>query len=57
MFDIILRGGTVVTPQGVALQDVVLKGELIEAITNPNAIPNEQAKRCVDTSGKIVIRG
>ena len=29
MFDIILRGGTVVTPQGVAIQDVVLKGELI----------------------------
>ena len=36
MFDIILRGGTVVTPHGAAVQDVVVKGELIEAITNPN---------------------
>ena len=44
MFDIILRGGTVVTPHGVAVQDVVVKGELIEAITNPNAIASEKAK-------------
>ena len=57
MFDIILRGGTVVTPHGVAVQDVVVKGELIEAITNPNAIAREKAKRCVDTAGKIVIPG
>ena len=57
MFDIILRGGTVVTPHGVAVQDVVVKGELIEAITNPNAISSEKAKRCVDTAGKIVIPG
>ena len=57
MLDIILRGGTVVTPHGVAVQDVVVKGELIEAITNPNAISSEKAKRCVDTAGKIVIPG
>ena len=57
MFDIILRGGTVVTPHGVAVQDVIVKGELIEAITNPNAIASEKAKRCVDTAGKIVIPG
>ena len=44
MFNIILRGGTVVTPHGVAVQDVVVKGELIEAITNPNAISSEKAK-------------
>ena len=41
MFDIILRGGTVVTPHGVAVQYLVVKDELIEAITNPYAISSE----------------
>jgi len=57
MFDIILRGGTVVTPHGVATQDLAIKGETIEALTRPNIIPDNQAKRCVDTSGKIVVPG
>ena len=57
MFDIILRGGTVVTPHGVATQDLAIKGETIEALTRPNIIPDNQAKRCVDTSEKIVVPG
>jgi dihydropyrimidinase len=57
MFDLILRGGTVVTPHGVGVHDVAMTGETIAAITNPGAIGDEQAKRSVDVSGKIVMPG
>ncbi|MDE0807754.1 MAG: amidohydrolase family protein [Alphaproteobacteria bacterium] len=57
MFDLILRGGTVVTPHGVGVHDVAMSGETIAAITNPGAIGDDQAKRSVDVSGKIVMPG
>ena len=57
MFDLILRGGTVVTPHGVATQDVAVSGETIAAITTPGAIGDDQAKRTVDAAGKIVMPG
>jgi dihydropyrimidinase len=57
MFDLILRGGTVVTPHGVGVHDVAMSGETIAAITNPGAIGDDQAKRTVDVSGKIVMPG
>jgi len=57
MFDLILRGGTVVTPHGVGVHDVAMSGETIAAITNPGAIGDEQAGRSVDVSGKIVMPG
>jgi dihydropyrimidinase len=57
MFDLILRGGTVVTPHGVGVHDVAMTGETIAAITSPGAIGDEQAKRSVDVSGKIVMPG
>ncbi len=57
MFDLILRGGTVVTPHGVGTHDVAVSGETIAAITNPGAIGDEQARRSVDVSGKIVMPG
>ncbi len=57
MFDLILRGGTIVTPHGVAVQDVAVSGETIAAISNPGAIPDVQATRIVDAIGKIVMPG
>lgn len=57
MFDLILRGGTVVTPHGVAKQDVAIKGETVEGITRPGTIADEHVTRSVDVSGKIVIPG
>ena len=57
MFDLILRGGTVVTPQGAGLYDVAIKGEQIAAVTAPGVVPDEQATAVKDVSGKIIIPG
>ena len=57
MFDLILRGGTVVTPHGAATHDVAVSGETIAAVTAPGAIPEGQARREVDAAGKIVAPG
>ena len=57
MFDLILRGGTVVTPQGAAVNDVAISGETIAAVTTPGALSDDQARRSVDVTGKIVMPG
>jgi len=57
MFDLLLRGGTVITPHGEAVSDVAVSGEAIAAVTNPGAIADNQARRVVDVSGKIVMPG
>jgi dihydropyrimidinase len=57
MFDLILRGGTAITPQGAGLYDVAIKGQQIAAVTSQGAIPGDQAERVVDVSGKIVMPG
>jgi len=57
MFDLILRGGTTVTPQGAGVYDVAIKGQQIAAVTAPNAIPDDQAARVTDVSGRIVMPG
>ena len=57
MFDLILRGGTVVTPHGTDTYDVAVSGETIAAVTNPGAIDETQANRTVDVAGKIVVPG
>jgi dihydropyrimidinase len=57
MFDLILRNGTAVTPQGVMLQDVAISGQTISAIANCGTFTDQDAKRCIDVAGKIVIPG
>ncbi|HKK31055.1 MAG TPA: amidohydrolase family protein [Alphaproteobacteria bacterium] len=57
MFDLILRGGTAVTPQGAGLYDIAVKGEQIAAVTAANAIPDDQAAVVKDVTGKIVVPG
>jgi len=57
MLDLIIRGGDVVTPQGVAKCDVAVNGETIAAVAAPGALDAGLAKREIDASGKIVMPG
>ena len=57
MLDLIIRGGDVVTPQGVAKCDVAIKGEVIAAVAAPGALADAQADRVIDATGKIVMPG
>src|SRR6266480_87097 len=57
MFDLIIRGGDVVTPEGIAKCDVGIAGETIAAIAAPGALPAQPATRLIDASGRIVMPG
>src|SRR6185295_2498500 len=57
MLDLIIRGGDVVTPQGVAKCDVAIKGEVIAAVAVPGALADASATRIIDVLGKIVMPG
>ncbi len=57
MLDLIIRGGEVVTPQGVATRDIGVAGESIAAVTAPGTLPTGNARREIDATGKIVMPG
>ena len=57
MFDLIVRGGDVVTPEGVVRCDVAVAGETIAAIATPGALPEDSAKHLIDATGHIVMPG
>ena len=57
MFDLIIRGGDVVTPQGVVRCDVAVAGETIAAIAAAGALSAESATRVIDATGHIVMPG
>ena len=57
MLDIIIRGGDVVTPQGVVRGDVAIAGETIAAVTAPVALAAQAASREIDAAGRIVMPG
>src|SRR5258705_13700659 len=57
MFDLIIRGGDVVTPEGVVRCDVAVASETIAAIATPGALPADSAKQLIDATGRIVIPG
>jgi dihydropyrimidinase len=54
-FDLLIRGGLVVTGAGVARADVGMRGERIAAVAAD--LPTESARRTVDASGKYVLPG
>ena len=56
MFDLIIKGGQVVTPQTVGEMDVAVQGEKIVAVGWPGTLAAD-AKRTIDAKGKIVIPG
>src|ERR1700730_558405 len=57
MFDLMIRGGDVVTPEGVVRCDVAVAGETIAAIATPGALPADSAKHLIDATGHIVMPG
>ncbi len=56
MLDLIIRGGRVVTPEGVREMDVGVQGEQIAAVAASGAL-DVDAGRTIDASGKIVLPG
>ena len=56
MLDTIIKGGTVVTPQGAAVMDVAIQDGKIAALSHPGLLSAESA-RTIDASGKIVLPG
>ena len=56
MLDFIIRGGDVVTPQGVTQCDVAIAGETIAAIAAPDTLPTQSAGRVIDANGRIACR-
>ena len=56
MLDLIIRGGQVVTPEGVGEMDVGIQGEKIAVVALPGTLEVE-ALRSIDATGKIVLPG
>ena len=56
MLDLVIRGGTVVTPSGAGQWDVGIEGEKIAALAAPGSLPADPA-RVIDASGQLVIPG
>lgn len=54
-YDLIIKNGKVVTPNGIINGDIAVKGEKIAAIGETNSFQN--AKKIVDAEGKIVLPG
>lgn len=56
MLDLVIRGGQVVTPEGVGAWDIGVHGEQIAAVGIPGTLPTEVG-RVLDATGKIVVPG
>ena len=56
MLDLIIKGGEVVTPDGVDIRDVGVQGEKIAAIAMPGALEVD-ARRTIDATGRVVLPG
>ncbi len=57
MLELLIRGGDVVTPEGIAKCDVGIAGETIAAIAAPGALSAQTAQRTIDATGRIVMPG
>ena len=56
MLDLIIRGGTVVTPAGAKEADVGVAGEAVAVLGSPASLPSEAA-RVINATGKFVLPG
>ena len=56
MLDLIIEGGRVVTPEGVAAMDVAVQDEKVTALALPGTLEVE-TRRTVDASGMVVLPG
>ncbi len=57
MLDLIIKGGTVVAPEGVGLKDVGIQGEQIAAVVSPGTLDDIGAGETIDATGMIVLPG
>ena len=57
MVDLVVRGDTVVTPQGVGAYDIAIAGEQIVAVAAKGSLPVSDGARLIDAAGKIVMPG
>jgi dihydropyrimidinase len=57
MVDLVVRGDTVDTPQGVGAYDIAIAGERIVAIAASGSLPVPEGARLIDATGKIVMPG
>jgi dihydropyrimidinase len=57
MVDLVVRGDTVVTPQGVGAFDVAIVGERIVAVSAAGSVAVPEGARLIDATGKIVMPG
>src|SRR5262245_18331383 len=57
MLDLIIRGGDVVTPQGVIRCDLAIAGETIAALAAPGTLATQDAARVIDAAGHVIIPG
>ena len=57
MFDLLIRGERVVTPQGVEPREIAVKDGVIAALGAPGAFPASQARRVIDAGGAVVMPG
>ncbi len=57
MLDLVIKGDTVVTPQGVGAYDIGVKDGRIELVAAAGALASAQAGRRIDASGKVVMPG
>ena len=57
MLDLIIKGGTVVAPEGAGLMDVGIQGEQIAAVATPGALDDIGAGETIDATGMIVLPG
>ena len=56
VFDLLVRGGNVATPSGVALMDVAVRGGVIAALASPGEI-TEEAAHVIDARDRVVLPG
>jgi dihydropyrimidinase len=56
MFDLMIKGGTVVTPETLVAADVAIKDGKIAAVASPGTLGSE-AGRVIEAAGKVVLPG
>jgi dihydropyrimidinase len=57
VLDLLISGGEVVAPEGVAVRDVAIVDERIVAVAAPGVLDSSDARRVVDATGRIVMPG
>ena len=57
MFDLVIRGERVVTPQGVEPREIAVKDGVIAALAAPGTFPAAQAARVIEAGNAVVIPG